>query len=293
MALSTVVDFKTPKGFNLTGLWYGPRNARTVLVFIHGLGASAFGRVEREIAPLIVDRNTAVFVFNNRGHDTVSNLYKDDRLSKKGYKRIDAGTAHERFTDCADDIQGAIRFVRRSGGKQIYLGGHSTGCQKSVYWAYKHKGRGVKGLILLAPMSDWAGEVHIQGAKKVAVVAKTARAMVATGKGHTLLPKALWHETLDAQRFLSLYTPDSVEEIFSYAQQKKVPYTLRAVQLPQLVLLAEQDEYADRYAVDIAAWFATHINTRSRVCILASAKHSFRGAEEKVARQMRRFMKES
>ncbi len=195
------------------------------------------------------------------------------------------GAAHEIFAECVDDVQGAVNFARRQGVKKIFLIGHSTGCQKSVYWAHKKKGRGIAGIVLLAPVSDYAAACARHGRAKVARAALAARALVRHGKKYSLLPEGIWHEVVDAQRFLSLYTPESVEEIFSYAQPKKNPRVLRSVQVPMLVLWPEKDEFAKRPA-EITAWLEKHI-WKGRVVTVPRVKHNFRGGEKFVAATIR------
>src|SRR3989338_10849106 len=133
-----VAEIVTPKRVLLNGLWFGAKRPNRVIIWVHGLGSSVFSKLG--IVEKLVDKNTAVISFNNRGHDKVS------RIARVGEKRIGktilGGGAHEVFTDCVDDIQGAINFVRRAGVKNIYLAGHSTGCQKSIYWAGKKSGHG-------------------------------------------------------------------------------------------------------------------------------------------------------
>jgi alpha-beta hydrolase superfamily lysophospholipase len=278
-------EFETPKHVSLNGLWFGPVNARRAIVWVHGLGSSVFSK--HALFKELIDRETAVFVWNTRGHDVIS------KIRAKGKRRVLGGSAHEVFTECVDDIDGAIRFAKRQGAKEIFLAGHSTGCQKSAYWAHKRKGKGVKGIILLAPVSDYAGEMHLHGGKKIVRAAKAARALVAAKKPHALLSAHLWHETLDAQRFLSLYTPDSIEEIFSYAQPAKRPRVLQsAAAKPVLVLWAERDEFADRPAAEAAAWFQQTLSgKRHEVRIVAGAGHGFGESEEEVGDAMLAFMK--
>ena len=93
----------------------------------------------------------------------------------------------------------------------------------------------------------------------------------------------------DAQRFLSLYTPNSTETVFPYEQPGKNPRTLKSVKVPILVLWAEKDEYADRPAKEIAAWFDENIRAPHRVVIVPKVKHGFKGGEKVVARAIRQF----
>ena len=281
------IEIVTPKKVRLKGLWLGPKKAKRVIVWVHGIGSSIFSKLD--ISEKLTGSKTAVLVFNNRGHDTVS------RIAYANETRIGAtelgGGASEVFTDCVDDIQGAINFAKKNGGKEIYLAGHSTGCQKSMYWASRTRSRGVKGIILLAPISDLAAEMHLQGKKKIERATKVARLMVKQGRKHELLPTGLWHEILDAQRFLSLYVPDSVEEIFSYAQPKKDPRVFKSVSTPTLAIFADEDEFADRPASELAAWFEKHSRSkRFKSVVISGVFHGFKGTERKVAKAIRKFI---
>ena len=282
------IEITTPKKFVLNGLWFGPKRPKKVIVWVHGLGSSMFSKLK--ITDLLADKSTAVLVFNNRGHDKIS------RIARINEKRIGktklGGGGMEVFSDCVDDIQGAINFTRRQGAKKIYLAGHSTGCQKSVYWAYKRSGgRGVKGIILLAPMSDYSTVNRTHGSVMVKRATQCARALVRRGKPHELLLQSVWPLLDDAQRFLSLYTPDSVEEIFSYALPKKNPRIFKSVRVPTLVILAAKDEYGDRPAKEIAEWFDANIRAPHRVVVVPLVKHAFKGGEKQIVGEIRGFVK--
>ena len=287
MSVCETIEIVTPKKILLNGLWFGSAKPKRAIIWVHGLGSSAFSKLD--IVQKLVDKNTAVVTFNNRGHDKIS------RIALAGEKKIErmifGGSAHEVFTDCVDDIQGAVNFVRGAGIKNIYLAGHSTGCQKSVYWASRKGNSGVKGIILLAPISDYSAEMHLKGKGKIVRADKAARALVSRGKKHRLLPENLWPEHIDAQRFLSLYTPDSVEEIFTYAQPKKTPRIFRAVKLPILAIFAGADEYGDRPAKDIATWFEMNADARLETFVVSRATHSFRGREVQVASVIKKWIK--
>ncbi len=269
-----VVEIITPHKVLLNGLWFGAKKPKTAIIWIHGLASSAFSKLN--IVEKLVDENTAVVTFNNRGHDAVTRVLQL-RGDKKA-KRVLAGAAHEVFTDCLDDIQGAITIAKKQGAKKIYLAGHSTGAQKSAYFAAK-VGKGIDGIILLAPMSDYACAIHTDTPAVVKGV-RLARKLIAQGKKQTIVP-GWW---MDAQRFLSLHTPESLEEIFSYANPGKKPRIYQSVKVPLLVLLPEEDEYRDRPMSEIAAWFKEHQKSRRfNVAIVAKADHSFSGFESHVS----------
>ncbi|MDE2173434.1 MAG: alpha/beta fold hydrolase [Patescibacteria group bacterium] len=284
-----LIDIVTPKKFKLSGLWFGPAKPKRAIIFVHGLSSSAF---QTALAEALVDKETAVITFSNRGHNKIAKIYRLDNTTK-GYHSVLAGQAHEVFTDCVDDIWGVVNFVQNAGVRDVYLAGHSTGCQKSIYYvSRKGNQKNVKGVILLAPLSDYAAALKFDTGGKLAKATKVAQDFVRKGKKHELLPESVAPNPIDAQRFLSLYTPDSIEEIFSYVQPKKNPRLFKSIEIPVLVLLAGDDEYGDRPAKDIAAWFEK--NTRSKhfvAKVISGAMHGFTGKEKVVVGAVRDWLK--
>jgi pimeloyl-ACP methyl ester carboxylesterase len=280
-----VVEIVTPKKFVLNGLWFGPKKPKRAIIWIHGLSSSAFSKLD--IVEKLVDSRTAVMTFNNRGHSNVARIAK-----VSGKKSLTAGAAYERFEDCIDDIQGAINFTKKAGAKDIYLAGHSTGCQKAAYWAYKN-GRGVKGVILLAPMSDYAGAVKKYGLPKIRHMQSMARAMLKNGRDNEIVRSKFWTDEPDSpRRFLSLYTPDSVEQsIFSYFEPSRPAKVLAGIRLPVLSILAENDEYADRPAQDVVTWFENHARSPLVSLVIKDARHSFRGHGVVVIKAIKTWIK--
>src|SRR5262249_35420304 len=151
----------------------------------------------------------------NRGHDSISRLARvhNGKISEAEL----AGGGAEIFTDCVDDIQGAINCAKRAGPKSIYLAGYSTGSQKSVYCGSKADGgRAVRAIILLGPISDYSSAEKGHSKRHVIAAMKFAKKLVKRGKRNDILPQSLWSPLISAQRFLSLYSGTSAEEIFTY-----------------------------------------------------------------------------
>jgi pimeloyl-ACP methyl ester carboxylesterase len=283
-----VIEIETPKKYLLNGLWFGPAKPKRAIIFIHGLTASAFSM--SSLVAALVDPQTAVITFNNRGFEQITEIKR-----KKGKKSVweKAGAGHEVFTECADDIQGAINFVKKAGVRNIFLAGHSTGCQKAYYWARKkNESKNVKGIILLGPLSDYAIAVEKNRGGKLARSVAYARKLVKAGKAHQLMPGGfgMWFPC-DAQRFLSLNTRESVEDIFPYGQEGKDPKAFRSVKAPTLVLLAGGDEHTNVPAEQIAEWFEWHFKAPYRINIIQKVGHGFKGGEKEVVREIRSFMK--
>lgn len=287
-----VIKIITPRKYELSGLWFGNDNAKRVVIFLHGLTSSAFSNLDL-VVPSVVEK-TAVITFGNRGHDKVARIKRIDRRKKKGYVSEYVGEAHEVFTDCVDDIQGVINFAKEKGAKEVYLAGHSTGCQKAVYYLSKRgKQKQVNGSILMCPMSDYAGALKDDENGELEKVVRVAKKMVNEGKEHQVIPLDIWPSRHDAQRFLSLYTPDSEEEIFSYAQLNKIPKTLRKIKIPTLIIFAEKDDYRDRPIKQIYKWFEKNLKVKDRkMVIVKGALHSFQGKEKEVSNEVKLWLKE-
>ena len=230
---------------------------------------------------------TAVLVFNNRGHDTIVNV------PTTGKKCLKAGAAHEKFTDSADDIQGAINFARKQGVKSIFLAGHSTGCQKSVYWASGKKGRGAKGMILLAPMSDYSAHRQEYGAKKVAKAVAYAQTMARRGNGQQLLPRMCGIGRGARSVFEFVFGQGSRGDIYLLGC-KRESENAQIGPASDSRHARGKEEFSHIPANTIAAWFEKHLNNPrgdtswiSKVVVVSGVGHSFKGGEKKVAAHIR------
>lgn len=278
-----VVELVTKDKLKLNGLWFGPEKPKQTLIFVHCLGGSAFGHHDW-LVPLI-NKKTSILFFSNRGNSVVSRIKKLDERKKKGYTSVKTGQSFEVFTDCKYDLQTAVDLAKDRGTKDIYLVGHSTGCQKSIYYLSKRgKQKYIKGVILLCPISDYSGMLKEKSEEELNDIAKYARKMISLNKGNELLPEHKWGSLLSAKRFLSLYTPNSIEEIFSYLDPDKKPSILHKVKVPILAIFAEKDEYADRPAKEIADWFEDNSKSKNlTIKIIKDALHSFQGKDKEVS----------
>ncbi len=287
------IKLQTSGGFLLDALWCGPLHPKTVFIFIHGLGSNVFSH--HEVLLPLVNEETSVLFFSNRGHDTVTTVKKIDRRKKRGYRSFPAGKAHEVFTDCVDDIAAAVEAAKEKGAQKIILVGHSTGCQKSIYYLAHLRKHGVAGVVLLAPLSDYADFIRHTNPSEYQKTVRMAQRFISEGKPHQLLfdemlPKSV-SGPIDAQRFLSLYTPNSLEELFCYVQKGKIPTDLQKVKIPLLVLLAQNDEYRDRSMKQIVQWFERYQRSKKfSVEIISGASHSFWGKEKEVISVIHSFL---
>lgn len=290
MNTAELIQIVTPKKYILNGFWFGPANPKTAYILIHGLTSNAFAN--HPLVTPLVDVQTAVLTFSNRGSEKISRFKRVDHRKKKGYTSVMIGEAHEVFADCVDDLQGVVSYVKARGVQKVLLVGHSTGCQKSIYYlSKKNKQQNIDGVILLAPMSDYAGAKKQIEKSVLDEATRYAQNLVSQGKPHALLPLPVWPLMHDAQRFLSLYTPESEEEIFCYADPNKKPSTLQKVRIPQLIVLAGRDEYRDRPIDKIAKWFYEWLRRKNvSIQIIERAPHNFYKHEQEVTSAISRWI---
>ena len=157
--------------------------------------------------------------------------------------------------------------------------GHSTGCQKIVFWQAKRRHPVVAGLVLLAPADDYAATRRDLGARFERTVA-WAKKKVAAGKGAA--PVAGLYERFAAARFLSLANERAPEaNVFRYAGALT---QFRRVACPVLAVFGEEEEFAAIPPAEMLAILRE--KTRSRDFddwLIPGANHSFKGGEAELA----------
>jgi pimeloyl-ACP methyl ester carboxylesterase len=269
-----LVRTRTRDGVSLDGIAIEPRRrATTALIWVHGLG-SVFSSGQPLIAELSarLDRiGVGYFKFNTRGHDVVA----------RGGLRL-AGAAFERFGDCIADIRAMIAFAGACGCRRIVLAGHSTGANKVLHYAARAADRRVVGIVLAGPVSDVAAEAKRVGAQELRRRVDTAERLARLDP-EALVPPAwgFW----SARRYLSLYRPGGVEDVFPYYRARARWSALRRVRVPVAVVIGDRDEYLDRGADELIRAFrdnATRARSFSGVS-LPGALHNFAEREAELA----------
>ncbi len=279
---------KTRDGVTLDGIYVRPkRKSDTALIWIHGLGSNFYSQPRRlEVLVQHLKKNKIAFIsFNTRGHDTIA------RLSKKS-KSIPGGTGFENFKECTYDIAAVVTFLRKEGYKEIILAGHSTGANKALYYMYKKNDPRVRGLILSGPLSDTVIK-QVELGKKFWLILKEIK-KIARNKNlaNIILQSVLFTKrklpisVMTPNRYLSLYTPGSPEDVFPYGDRKARWRELRNIQVPLAVIIGSRDEHLDRSAKELIKIFqqnAVNAKLFSSI-IIKGARHSFTKKEKELAK---------
>src|SRR5437870_8133805 len=271
----SLVRLRTRDGVWLDGVIADPsrRRRRAALIWVHGLG-SAFSSAQpliREMSTRLTAAGIGYFKFNNRGHDVVA---------RRG-KQL-TGAAFERFGQSVEDIRAMVTLARARGYRRVILAGHSTGANKVLHYAARARDRRVSGIVLLGPISDAAAEAKRVGARelrrRVAAAEKIARR-----DPQALVPREWGYWS--AQRYVSLYRPGEVEDVFPYYRPNARWTALRSVRLPIAAIVGSRDEFLDRPAQEVIDAFARHASgARSFTgAVVQGARHGFQSRERELA----------
>ena len=158
-----LTTFLTNDGVRLNGFLMEGGRTKASAIYIHGMGSNFYTYPPYALAKYFDLAGFATFTINTRGHEPVTGL---TRLKNGKKVRFVGGTDYEIFEDSWRDIEGAIKVLEKRGFRRFILVGHSTGCQKALYYQYKTKDRRVIGLVLLGPADDYNLHKHDLGKKR-------------------------------------------------------------------------------------------------------------------------------
>ncbi len=287
MVKGAIVKFLTGDGIELQGFLVDSKSD-TGILHVPGINGNFYEDPFLDHMWNLAERKGITFLsINTRGHDYVNEL---DRKNASGYKTVYIGGALEDFEDCIIDIKAGADFLRSKGCKRIILQGHSTACQKTVYYASKTKDKNVCGLILLAHADDMNLIKKMLG-KDFDKTLKLTEGMLKEKKGDEFMPR--WTVTLpviSAKRLLSLISPSSMEaRLFDYTGDME---EVRSITLPILDVVAGGDIYLTLPAektLDVVKSKA--LKSKSFDCIIIkNAPHDFRGYEKELAGAINKWL---
>ncbi len=219
---------------------------------MHGNGSSSvfYDDDQNQIQARVLNQaGVSCLFFNNRGAHYINKL---DVLSKNGkIKRRLFGMAYEKIKDCIKDIDAALDFLQKSGYKEFYLVGESTGANKiCVYNYYKPKNRVAK-YILLSGGDDVGIYYDLLGRTKFFALLRRARAKIKARQGEAVIPDIL-PLLFSYQGFYDIANPDGDYNVFPFLEamknlqisQKTLWRHFKSLNKPTLVVYGDQDKYA-------------------------------------------------
>jgi len=250
-------------------------SGKDVLIFIHGMGGHFYKDGFMHGAQELISQGISFFSFNTRGAEIV-----------KDFKDLDGmhhtlGTAFENFEKSTEDISASLDLLEDIGYSRFHLLGHSTGCQKILYYIHITGDSRIKSLIHLSPAEDYEIWKNLLGDDFEHFV-DIAREMVERGEGDKLMIP-LYEKTGDlwsARRFLSFASRETPEgRAFNYASLDM----FSSVTLPTAVFFGDADPYLihppEYYAEKLKSAYGGEM---IEVHIIENGDHSFHGLEEEI-----------
>jgi len=262
------------------------KRSNKVIIHLHGLTGNFYRSfLIGPLARKFISNGYNFFSINLRGHDTVAGV---KRKEGKKLKSLTIGATYEKFEDCIYDIEGAIKFVLKRGFSNIFLEGHSTGCQKITYYQSKKQDKRVKGLILLAPAEDYNYQKKLLGErfeKSVEIAKKLIK------KRNVLMPNWCYDDLISAKRYWSLVNPKSNEsKLFNYNLKRLNLFS--KVRCPILAVFGTKEQYAVKPVKEYLRILKT--NTKSPEfdgILISGANHSFENHEKELANMIVKWLK--
>lgn len=283
-----LVRFVTKDGILLHGFLIrhdGGRRHRDVVIHIHGLNGNFYrSLLAWELADSYVKSGYDLLAINTRGANTIATLYRKGKKGKKGWQRRWGGTAVERFEDCVHDIGGAVDFCRRMGYKHIVLQGHSTGCQKSVYYQAKKNDKRVSAVVLLAPADDLNSNKKSMKRRFAPALKVALKLSKNKDPLKQMMPPGIYNSPVSASRFLSFSDERRTEaQIFDYAKGEFRLF--RRIKTPILAIFGSKEEYRTMPVSKYLDMLKRASKSRHFTALeIKGADHGFRGKEEELAR---------
>lgn len=272
------------------GLFYKPTKVgKKAILWVHGLSGTFYGNTKlfEAFAEQCEKEGIGFAAFNNRGHDVVTGIKKIDKEKAKDYTRIVGGAGVEVFEECIFDLDAGIAFLQKQGFTYIYLVGHSTGANKTCYFAGLQNDLRVAGISLISPINDRLDPER----RSPFYIHFIAKLLISLGLGSKLL-SGLSEYPGTSKRFLSLMTPGSAEDTYDYGDPEPKMTNFSRITKPLLVVFGGIDELADRPVEQIKKVFDAFQNSKKyKSFIVPNALHSFNGKEETLVKTILQWVR--
>lgn len=284
--LCRLVSFEATDGVRLSGALFEPRrHTRRAVIFLHGGGgASVFDQRRTNILGSELARaGVAYLAFDNRGSQLVRRL-------RKGKKSIFGGMAHERIRDAIRDIDGAVRFLRKRGYRDLTLIGHSTGANKIAAYDHYRRRNPIRRYVLLGGGDDTGLLYQQLGSRRFRSALDRAKKL---RKSDELVPRSLSSLPLSWRSFYDTANPDGDYNVFPFLEvmrgirlSKRARFRyLRGIRKPALFAYGDRDEYCYGDVSLCVEILADALGTKPNVefAIMEDTDHGFGGREIELA----------
>ena len=287
--------FKATDGVDLKGVIYKTQSkTNRVLISIHGMATNCLKERDEKIAEKANELNIDFFAFNNRGHDIVNCIKKENQE-----KQERAGTAYEEISESYNDIVGAINYVTSHGYEEIYIMGHSLGCTKTIYTYNKlieekqeKTLERIKGIILLS-LVDIPLALQVYLKDDFPVMVTYAKNMKKEKMENQLMPEESFIHPTSVKTFLR-YAIENKDIDFAKFSDKNYDYKeINNIKVPLFMRWGNDRELIIQKADELCKMVKEKIkNDKLDIGYIEGANHSYTGKEEILANEIQNFLRE-
>lgn len=234
--MEIIYDY-TEDGLRLPGVLYESNNKDVCVLFIHGMGGNVINSYFANVWANIFMKKDISFLF---GHTRGSSHIHDLFTKNMTYERY--GVIYEKFDESIYDIDLWTKKLEELGYKNIFLIGHSLGCNKVINYLAK-KSNNIRGLILASP-PDIVGLITSKKFQpNYKEMLEEAKENVKANSPKKILSSLLWDEYLiSSQTFLDFANTDGEINNLPISQNPVHFKSLEKVDIPILAFLGEKDD---------------------------------------------------
>ena len=287
------IFFNATDGVDLKGFIYKSKEkTQKILISVHGMATNCIKQRDEKIAEKLNELNIDLLVFNNRGHDLISYIKKENKEKKEI-----AGTSYEEISECYNDILGAINYSIKNGYDEIYLMGHSLGSTKIVYAYNKFLKENtdivgkIKGIILLSLVDiPTASKIYLQD--DFPAIVTYAKNMKKEGMENQLMPEKSFIHPISVKTFLR-YTIENDDINFARFSDNLYNFEeLNNIKVPLFMRWGNNKELILQKADELCKFLQSKIkNEHLDIGYIDEANHNYSGKEEILSNEITKFIK--
>ena len=288
------IFLKAQDGVILNGIIYKSTNKTSkIIISVHGMATNCIKKRDEKIAEKANKIDIDFLAFNNRGHDIINYIKKEDKEKSEL-----AGTAYEEISESYEDIIGAINYATERGYKEIYIMGHSLGCTKTIYTYNKLIEENnkeildqIKGIILLSLVDiPLAFQIYLK--ENFPAMVTYAKNMKIENMLKQLMPVESFIHPISVKTFLR-YAIENKDIDFARFSDESYNYEkLNNIKVPLFMRWGNNKELIIQKADELCKTLKEKIkNDKLDIGYIEGADHSYTNKEEILANEIEQFLK--
>ena len=276
--MQELVRLKAIDGIELVGILYHPvEDKKKIVVHVHGLNGNFYENHFVDILAKTYNKlGYGFLIFNNRGKDFISELFKDE-------ESVVIGGSLENFQDSLRDVGGVLQWVKDREYQEIVLEGHSYGCNKVLYYYSKYHDDLIKKMVLLAPCDIPSLIKHRLSKEEYLIVKEKASQLICDGKENDLVPTSLMaNGYVRAGTFYYDFLPNGENDFIRYRERNSKSEVLNKINIPVYVVFGDQDECVLTKSIDVVKKYLEDNISNCSLYVIDGADHCFLPQFEKL-----------